>query len=138
MGQIKDVAVKPANNIKQAVPQEGFYVKLKYTYGAAGGFKYVESGAIPMERKALFIELLNVLDAMSGKQPEDYDGIPGYGKFFEPDGDYDKPDGQLLDELGLETVYIPHGYGGLARMTGYECWYHDGQSAEKHAVVPIK
>lgn len=135
----------PANTNPSIFPEQGFYADLKYMYGDANGYNTVTAGPFPMDKKHLYLEFLNILEAMLARFPEgkggfdDYEDVPGYMDYFDPEGSDDDADDDAYfrESLGLEPEYCPDSYGAVATLTQYETYYHDGESMAKYPVTPI-
>lgn len=140
--------IEIGKEIKTDIPKEGFYVKLKWMYGDADGYAFKEIGPFPEERKDLYIEFLNVLNAMiaeyakTGKGGFDaYDHIPGVEKFFCTDEFF--PDELHLDEdsynflydLDLRIETVPNGYENEAELLSFTPYYHDGENINPYNLV---
>lgn len=145
-------AIKIKNPIKKKVPKKGFYVKIKWMYGDADGYKETKVGPFPENRKDILIDFLNVVSDMLRLYPhgkggyDGYDSVDGYLKFFSEDYRYDydaltdeeKETRAIEEYVGAEQVYTPDDSGCVASICGYKVYYMDGITDDKYNVSVVE
>lgn len=116
-------------------PPKGLYIDIHYQHSV----KTV--GPFPEDRKDLFLEFANLVEAMikhypDGKQDwQGYEDVPGYDRWF--DSHYENhtdADAGFRRQLAIETEYTPEGNGCIARAIKFETYWHNGVTPYKNVV----
>ena len=119
------------------IPARGYYVRLRYENA-----EDVTTGPFTNGDKPLLVEFLNVLEAMrelypSGKSDfDDYAGIPGHDRWFDPETFDETPADERRRELSVLVEFDDDGW--VAWLKDYECVWHDGKSADPHETTLVR